>query len=125
MSDQPVRTYTIGAHPLHSSPCDTQYLELPPNGDNIRIVVSESIPTMNDRPDRIHFIQPNPTNTALTRTKAPAMISTTEIVEVPPSDKTDISRGYQMASNNTFITNQANTQNGFSNSDRYLETPIY
>jgi hypothetical protein len=125
MSDQPVRTYTIGAHALYSSPYNTQHVELPPNGDDIRIVVSESTPATNDRPDRIHFIQPNPTNTELTRTKPPATISTTEIVEVPPSDKANTSRGYQMASNNTFITNEANTQNGFSSSDRYLETPIY
>jgi len=119
MSDQPVRTYTIGAHPLYSSLSNIQHLKLPPNGDDIRIVVSESTPAMNDRPDRIHFIQPDPTNTALTRTKAPVTIPSTEFVEVPPSDKTNISRGYQMASNNTFITNQANTQNGFSSSDRY------
>lgn len=120
MSDQPVTTYTIGSHPLYLTPYNTHHLKIPSNGDDIRIIVSETNPTKSHTSDRRHFIQPNPT--ALTSMKAPDTID--ESVDIPPFDNNDTSRDRSMDINNSFITDQKNPQQGSANGDRYIEIVI-
>jgi hypothetical protein len=116
MPKSAIETYTISAHPLYSPSSNTSHLEIPTNGSDIRIIITEPTPPAPDSPIRPHYIESNST---LTRTKTPNTMPSIQIVEIPPSDKHNISRGLQTDVNNTSVANWIVTQRSSSTIDRY------
>ncbi len=121
MPKSPVQTYTISADSLHSS--NTPHLEIPTNGNDIQIIITQSTPPEHDTPSRLHFIESNPTNKrTLTRIETPKTMPNIEIIEIPSSDRNNISRNLQTDFNNTSVSNWIATEKSFStNSDRYID----
>jgi hypothetical protein len=122
MSKAPIQTYTISADPLYSSSSSNiHHLEIPNNGNDIKIIITEPTPPKHKTPARIHFVEPNPTNNRkITRFETSNTMPTIEIVEVSPSDKTNTSRGLQTDFNNTSDASWIITGESLStNSDRY------
>jgi hypothetical protein len=111
MPKSPIETYTISTHPSYSPSSNTSRVEIPSNGNDIRIIITEPSPTA-----------PNP---PLTRTKSPNTMPTIEIFEVPPTNRHNISRGLQTDPNNTSVASWIVTQNSSSTSERYIDMTFF
>lgn len=119
MPKSQVETYTISSNPSSYSSSNISHLEIPANGNDIKIIITEPTPLGYNTSPRIHFIEDNPTNN---RTLTPKTMSTVEIVEMSPSDKKNISRGLQTDFNNPSVATWIiDGKNSSSNSDRYKE----
>jgi len=117
MPKSQVETYTISSNPSSYSSSNISHLEIPANGNDIKIIITEPTPLGYNTSPRIHFIEDNPTNN---RTLTPKTMSNVEIVEMSPSDKKNISRGLQTDFNNPSVATWIiNGKNSSSNSDRY------
>jgi len=124
MSKSQVETYTISSNPSSSySSSNISHLEIPANGNDIKIIITEATPPGYNTSPRIHFVEPNSTNNrTLTQIETPKTMSTVEVIEMPPSDKQNISRGLQTDLNNPSVATWIiDGKNSSSNSDRYKE----
>lgn len=104
MPKSQIETYTISSHPLPSpSPAATATatatsniprIEIPNNGNDIKIIITEPTPTDNEKSTRIHLVETNPIN---------SKPSTIEIVQVvPPTDRTNTSSDDWLSTEKTY-----------------------
>jgi hypothetical protein len=123
MAKSSVETYTISSDPIYSpsSLNHTPHMKIPNNGKDIKIIITEPTPTEYDTPNRIHVVESNPTyKRTLTRIPTHQTMPTYEIVETPPSHRTNISRDLSTDYSNTSVTNWIMTEkSSATNSLRY------
>ena len=101
MPKSQVETYTISSHPLPpSSTPNTSRIEIPSNGNDIKIIITEPTPTEYDKSTRIHLVEANPINPKPSAAAPP----TIEIVQVAsPKDRTNTSPDDWILNEKTYI----------------------
>jgi hypothetical protein len=101
---------------------NVSHVEIPDNASNIKIIITEPTPTGRNTPTQIHLVEADPiekrTIKQISTNRTAPMY---EIVELPPLNRTNITRDLRRDYTNTSVTDSIGTGNTFlTSSSRYI-----